>query len=47
MGIGAAVVVAVMVVSSLTLLPALMGFAGHNIDRFGIPGMKRVSEALT
>nr|MSZ90107.1 MMPL family transporter [Actinomycetota bacterium] len=37
MGIGAAVVVAVMVISSLTLLPALMGFAGHNIDRFGIP----------
>jgi RND superfamily putative drug exporter len=24
-----------------------MGFAGHNIDRFGIPGMKRVSEAST
>ena len=45
MGIGAAIVVAVMVVSSLTLLPALMGFAGHNIDRFGIPGMKRVSES--
>jgi RND superfamily putative drug exporter len=47
MGLGAAVVVAVMVISSLTLLPALMGFAGHNIDRFGIPGMKSVSEAAT
>ena len=44
MGIGAAIVVAVMVISSLTLLPALMGFAGHNIDRFGLPGSKRVSE---
>ncbi|MEJ6741106.1 MAG: MMPL family transporter, partial [Actinomycetota bacterium] len=44
MGIGAAIVVAVMVTSSLTLLPALMGFAGHNIDRFGLPGTKRVSE---
>jgi RND superfamily putative drug exporter len=36
-----------MVVASLTLLPALMGFAGHNIDRFGIPGMGRVSESRT
>ena len=47
MGIGAAIVVAVMVLSSLTLLPAFMGFAGHNIDRFGIPGMKRRSENAT
>lgn len=47
MGIGAAIVVAVMVLSSLTLLPALMGFAGHNIDRFGLPGMKKVSENAT
>jgi len=47
MGVGAAIVVAVMVVSSLTLLPALMGFAGHNIDRFGLPFTKRVSESST
>ncbi len=47
MGVGAAIVVAVMVIASLTLLPALLGFAGHNIDRFGIPGMRRVSEART
>ena len=40
MGFGAAIVVAVMVVAAITLLPALIGFAGHNIDRFGIPGMK-------
>ncbi len=26
--------------AAVTLLPALMGFAGHNVDRFGIPGMK-------
>ena len=44
MGFGAAIVVAVMVLASLTLLPALMGFAGHNIDRFGLPGTKRFSE---
>jgi RND superfamily putative drug exporter len=40
MGFGAAMVVAVTVVAALTLLPALIGFAGHNIDRFGIPGFK-------
>ena len=40
MGFGAAIVVAVMVVAATTLLPALMGFAGHNIDRFAIPGTK-------
>jgi RND superfamily putative drug exporter len=45
MGISAALVVAVMVVAALTLLPALLGFAGHNIDRFGIPGLKPKHEA--
>ena len=47
MGIGAAIVVSVMVLSSLTLLPAFMGFAGHNIDRFGLPGRRKVSENAT
>jgi RND superfamily putative drug exporter len=47
MGVGAALVVAIMVIASLTLLPALIGFAGHNIDRFGLPGTKRVSETRT
>ena len=47
MGIGAAIVVAVMVLASLTLLPALIGFAGHNIDRFGLPFLRRVSEGRT
>jgi RND superfamily putative drug exporter len=45
MGIGAAIVVAVMVIAALTLLPAMLGFAGHNIDRFGIPGMKPKHES--
>jgi RND superfamily putative drug exporter len=40
MGFGAAMVVAVTVAAALTLLPALIGFAGHNVDRFGIPGFK-------
>jgi RND superfamily putative drug exporter len=41
MGFGAAIVVAVTVVAAVTLMPALLGFAGHNIDRFGIPGTRR------
>ncbi|MDQ1386202.1 MAG: putative drug exporter of the superfamily [Actinomycetota bacterium] len=45
MGIGAAIVVAVMVIAALTLLPSMLGFAGHNIDRFGIPGMKPKHES--
>ena len=40
MGFGSAIVVAVTATAAVTLLPALMGFAGHNIDRFGIPGLK-------
>jgi RND superfamily putative drug exporter len=47
MGFGAAVVVAVMVVAAVTLLPAMIGFAGHNIDRFGVPGMRRRAEGKT
>ena len=47
MGIGAAIVVAVMVIASITLLPALMGFAGHTIDRFGLPFLRPVSEGAT
>lgn len=47
MGVGAAIVVAVMVLASLTLLPALIGFAGHNIDRLGVPFLRRVSEGRT
>ena len=47
MGVGAAIVVAVMVVAAVTLLPAMIGFAGHNIDRFGIPGMRRHAEGKT
>jgi putative drug exporter of the RND superfamily len=35
---GGALVVALMVVAALTLLPAMLGFAGHNVDRFGLPG---------
>jgi putative drug exporter of the RND superfamily len=40
MGASAALVVAVMVVASVTLLPALLAFAGTGIDRFRLPGLR-------
>src|SRR3546814_792384 len=40
MGLAAAATVAVAVLVAVTLLPALLGFAGHNIDRFRVPGLK-------
>jgi putative drug exporter of the RND superfamily len=45
MGLATMLMVAVMVVGSLTLVPALLGFAGHAIDRFGIPGVQPHAEA--
>ncbi len=45
MGASAAIVVAVMVLASITLLPALLGFAGESIDRFRLPGMRARVEA--
>ena len=38
LGIGAAAVVAVTVIASITLLPALLGFAGHTIDKLSVRG---------
>jgi RND superfamily putative drug exporter len=40
MGLMAALTVAVMVAISLTLLPALLGFAGHRIDAVRVPGLR-------
>ncbi len=40
LGTAAAIVVAVAVLAALTLLPALLGFAGRSIDRFRLPGMR-------
>ena len=38
LGIGAAAVVAVTVIAAITLLPAMLGFVGNNIDRSGSRG---------
>lgn len=45
-GLAASVSFAVLIVmaASLTLLPALLGFVGHTIDRFHIPFVKRDTE---
>jgi RND superfamily putative drug exporter len=40
MGYAIAVTVAVSVVAAITLLPAFLGFAGHNIDKLKLPGVK-------
>jgi putative drug exporter of the RND superfamily len=45
LGIAAAVVVAVSVVSALTLLPALLGLLGRWVDRLRIPGLGRAPHA--
>ena len=44
LGTAAAIVVAVAVLAALTLLPALLGFAGRSIDRFRVPGMRPMGE---
>ncbi|MFN8103804.1 MAG: MMPL family transporter [Acidimicrobiia bacterium] len=40
-----AVVIAVTVLAAVTLLPALLGFAGRNVTRFGIPGLSPKDES--
>lgn len=38
--IGGAVVVLATMIGSITLLPALLGFAGRNVDKFALPGLR-------
>ncbi|MCP3993048.1 MAG: MMPL family transporter [Actinomycetia bacterium] len=45
-GIATSVVVLIMVVASVTLLPAFLGLAGHRIDRFGLPRTKRAATGV-
>jgi putative drug exporter of the RND superfamily len=45
MGASAALVVAIMVLASITLLPALLGYAGAGIDRLRVPGLRPRVEA--
>ena len=41
LGAGAACTVLVTMVASVTFVPALLGFVGHNIDKLHIPGLHR------
>jgi putative drug exporter of the RND superfamily len=47
LGIGAAAVVAVTMIASVTLLPALLGFVGHKIDNLRIPGVGKPRDPRT
>ena len=47
MGVAAAVVVAVMVLVSSTLIPALLSFAGKSIDRFKMPFINPAKRSAT
>ncbi|MGH9124746.1 MAG: MMPL family transporter [Acidimicrobiales bacterium] len=44
LGVGAAAVVAVTMAASLTLLPAVLGFVGHKIDKLRLPGTGKVKD---
>jgi len=41
LAVGASLTVALVMVASVTLLPALLGFCGHAIDRLSVPGRRR------
>jgi RND superfamily putative drug exporter len=45
LGLGAALTVLVMMIASITLVPALLGFAGRKIDKFHIPALHRRESA--
>jgi RND superfamily putative drug exporter len=47
MGLVAAGMVGVAVLIALTLVPALLGFAGNRFDRWTVPGLRRRQAALT
>src|SRR4029078_4086959 len=41
MAVSVSVTVLIMVIASITLLPAVLGFVGLNIDRFHVPFVKK------
>jgi RND superfamily putative drug exporter len=47
LALGAIAAVVLVMASALTLLPALLGFTGHAIDRFHLPHLLRKGEAAT
>ena len=47
LGLGAAAVVLITMIASITLLPALLGFVGRNIDKFKLPGTGKMRDPRT
>ena len=45
LGLGAAATVLVIMAASVTLVPALLGFVGRNIDKLKVPGLHRKENA--
>jgi RND superfamily putative drug exporter len=45
LAVGASLTVALVMIASVTLLPALLGFAGHAIDKLSVPGRRRRENA--
>jgi RND superfamily putative drug exporter len=45
MATGAAIAVLIVMLASVSLLPAVLGFVGHTIDRLALPNAKRVDRA--
>src|SRR5712692_3303706 len=45
LAVGAALAVIVTMIASVTLLPAVLGFVGHNIDKLSLPWTRRATEA--
>ncbi len=40
LAVGTSITVALVMLASITLLPAVLGFAGHSIDRLSVPGRR-------
>lgn len=45
LALGAVMAVAMVMLASITLLPAVLGFAGRDIDRWSVPGLRRDESA--
>lgn len=45
LAVGASLAVLFVMAAAVTLLPAVLGFVGHTIDRFALPGARRKTDA--
>src|SRR6202011_3679932 len=47
LAVGAALAVLITMVASITLLPAMLGFCGPNIDKFHLPAFHRTASSAS